>query len=156
MGREVRKVPPTWEHPKDERGNFIPLLEGFSADAKSWDEEAAAWARGEFPSYADEKDKLLSFEDWSGKRPIPENYMPEWPAEEATHFQMYETCSEGTPISPVMSSPEELARWLTDTGASAFGSLTASYEKWLRVCQGGYASSAVVVGGNLTSGVEGL
>ena len=25
MGREVRKVSPNWEHPKDGNGNFVPL-----------------------------------------------------------------------------------------------------------------------------------
>ena len=43
------------------------------------------------------------------------------PIEERTHYQMYETCTEGTPISPVMETPENLARWLADNGASAFG-----------------------------------
>ena len=26
MGRQVRMVPAKWEHPKDERGDYIPLL----------------------------------------------------------------------------------------------------------------------------------
>lgn len=70
---------------------------------------------------------------------------------------MYETTSEGTPISPAFTSPEELARWLTDTGASAFGKDTATYEQWLRVCQGGYAPSAIYTSdGGLQSGVAAL
>jgi len=67
---------------------------------------------------------------------------------------MYETTSEGTPISPAFETPEALARWLTDTGASAFGKSTAPYEAWLSVCNGGYAPSLVMVGGELISGVE--
>lgn len=156
MGREVRRVPAGWQHPKDGRGQFKPLLTGFTRWLKEWDDEAAAWARGEFPSCIGEDSKKLSYEEYSGGRPVKEDYMPEWPAEEATHFQMYETCTEGTPISPVMDSPEALARWLTDNEASAFGSLTASYEAWLRVCQGGFAPSAIVADGRLTSGVEGI
>lgn len=81
----------------------------------------------------------------------------QWSAEEATHYMMYETTSEGTPISPDFSTPEELARWLADTGASAFADQTASYEGWLRVARGGYACSAVSVGGgSLVSGVDAL
>lgn len=28
MGREVRRVPAEWQHPKDERGRYIPLFDG--------------------------------------------------------------------------------------------------------------------------------
>ena len=73
----------------------------------------------------------------------------------ATHFMMYKTCSEGTPISPAFATPEELAHWLADTGASSFGRMTSPYEAWLRVCQGGYAPSAVYDSQHgLRSGVE--
>lgn len=58
-------------------------------------------------------------------------------------FQMWETTSEGSPISPVFPTAEALARWLADTNASAFGGEGATYEQWLRVCGGGYAPSAV-------------
>jgi len=50
---------------------------------------------------------------------------------------MWETTSEGSPISPVFESPEKLARWLADTGASAFGSQTATYEEWLSMIHDG-------------------
>jgi len=71
-------------------------------------------------------------------------------------YQMWETTSEGSPISPVFATPEELARWLVDNEASAFGSQTGSYEGWLRVCGGGFAPSAVMCGGMLASGVDGI
>lgn len=38
--------------------------------------------------------------------------MPQWPKHERTHVQMYEACTEGTPVSPVLESPEALRRWL--------------------------------------------
>lgn len=159
MGREVRMVPPDWQHPKNERGNFIPLFDGagFESAAKEWDEEAAKWMRGEFPDYADDENKKLPYDEWAGERPDADNYMPDWPQSDRTHYMMYETTSEGTPISPAFSTPEELARWLADTGASAFGGSTASYEGWLRVAKGGYAPSAVFTPkGGLQSGVDAL
>ena len=55
--------------------------------------------------------------------------------------------NEGTPISPVMESPEALAHWLADNNASAFAGMTATYEQWLRTIQRGFAVSAVSVGG---------
>lgn len=76
---------------------------------------------------------------WGGDIPSPPNpkhYMPDWPAEQRTHYMMYEDTSEGTPISPAFATPEELARWLVDNNASAMGDDTASYEDWLRVARG--------------------
>lgn len=159
MGREVRRVPANWQHPKDERGRFIPLFDGadYERRASDWDEGAAKWARGEFPDYAGEESKKLTYEEWKGERPKAEDYMPNWPDSERTHYMMYEDTSEGTPISPAFATPEELARWLADAGASAFGSSTASYEAWLRVAEGGYAPSAVYTPEHgLQSGVEAL
>jgi hypothetical protein len=43
----------------------------------------------------------------------PEEFMPNWPIDQRTHLMMYETCTEGTPISPAFETPEELALWLT-------------------------------------------
>lgn len=161
MGREVRRVPADWQHPKDERGNYIPLMDGatFAGRVRDWDKEAAKWARGEFPEYASEGSRKLTYAEWSGERPVEADYMPRWSPEEATHLMMYEDTSEGTPISPAFATPEELARWLVDNNASAFGSSTASYEGWLRVARGGYAPSAIYSpppATGIVSGVDGL
>ena len=48
-------------------------------------------------------------------------------------FQMWETVSEGSPISPVFESPEFLAKWLADTNASSFGRMTCTYGQWLKM-----------------------
>jgi len=70
---------------------------------------------------------------------------------------MYETTSEGSPISPPMESPEALARWLVDNRASAFGNETATYEDWLDMIRGpGWAPTAVRIGGELQSGVKAM
>lgn len=70
-------------------------------------------------------------------------------------WQMWENVSEGSPISPVFETPEELARWLTDEEASSFADRTATYEQWLRMIKGrGFASSAVLGLEGLKSGVE--
>lgn len=59
-----------------------------------------------------------------------------------------------SPISPVFRTPEELARWLADTGASAFGTLTSTYDQWLKMIKSGQAPSAVFCGDKIYSGVE--
>jgi hypothetical protein len=161
MGREVRRVPQDWQHPKDNGGHYAPLHGGSaSLDQAKWDEGAAQWARGFRDDWKggwkalDGGEGAATFAEWYGDRPVASDYMPDWPASERTHWQMYESTTEGTPISPVMDSPESLARWLADNGASAFGSSTASYESWLATCQSGYSVGLVHNGTDLVSGVE--
>lgn len=77
--------------------------------------------------------------------PMFESDMPSWSKEEKTHIMMYETCSEGTPLSPVFDDDEKLARWLTDNKVSWFGDITATYEQWLQVCKDGYGGGLVII-----------
>jgi hypothetical protein len=167
MGRQIRMVPNGWQHPKDRKGNYIPLLQGpFSKTLAEWDEEAAAWDRGEVLDYSTwparrtfkpkEKSALEceSFKDWDGERPVESEYMPEFPAGSATMLVMYEDTSEGTPISPAFATPEELARWLADNGASAFSDMTATYDQWLATCKAGWSVGMVLANGRMMSGVE--
>lgn len=159
MGREVRKVPADWVHPMA-YGKLKPLFEGaeYQSSVDFWDDECAKWKAGWRPNYCTDPEHIvMTYEQYSGQRPHRDNYMPNWPIWERTHFMMYETTSEGTPISPAFPTPEELAQWLVDNNASAFGGMTASYEGWLRAAQGGVACSMVVTGdGVMVSGVEAL
>jgi hypothetical protein len=160
MGRELRMVPRGWEHPKDEKGKYIPLLAGsYSERIKAWDEENEQWQKGFHSDYhggwkpKEEKYKDVSFNEWGGLRPLKENYMPEWTMEGAVMLVMYEDTSEGTPISPAFETPEELAYWLANNGASAFGAMTASYEEWLITIKKGYAVGAIMDSRGFRSGV---
>lgn len=37
MGREVRRVPENWEHPRNEKGDYIPLFyRSFAEDDERW------------------------------------------------------------------------------------------------------------------------
>ena len=146
MGREVRMVPENWQHPKDHLGRYIPLFGRSESDFKQavadWDEGAEKWAQGLrsdplgawIPLTGEEIGKPYSW--WDGLRPDPADYMPFWAESERTHLMMYEDTTEGTPISPAFSTPEALARWLADNNASMFARMGASYEDWLRICEG--------------------
>ena len=46
-------------------------------------------------------------------------------------YQLWETTTEGSPMSPAFETPEELAHWLEDNKASTFGTETANYNQWL-------------------------
>lgn len=140
MGREVRKVPANWEHPKDEMGRYIPLYDNFVNDMKQFFGRVSSNGLSEALEYY-------------GGSPKFSKYMH--PEGERTHYMMYETTSEGTPISPAFATPEELARWLADTGASAFGSLTATYQDWLSTTKHGSAVGLVYTPSTgVVSGVE--
>ena len=93
------------------------------------------------------------------QRPDPDDYMPDFSAvpDDAMGVAMYETTSEGTPISPAFRTPEGLAEWLAVSRATTFGNATATSEEWLPVCRGGWAPTAVVTsGGRLLSGVAAM
>lgn len=164
MSREVRRVPANWKHPKDERGHLIPLYgDSFSKRAAEWDEKATQWDKGFHRFYGGEwrpkePSQTGTFEEYDGSRPQGHEYMPDWPEAERTHYQMYETVTEGTPISPVMETPEALARWLADNNGNAGAYRTATYEQWLVMIQGdGWAPSLVnIQGKSIVSGVEAL
>lgn len=162
MSREVRRVPANWEHPKNDHGVYIPLFDrDYATDAANWDEAAEKWKQGLRDDFSGgwipigPETNSETYEEWAGTRPDPKDYMPKWAPEERTHIQMYETTSEGTPISPVMTNEEDLARWLVDNNASAFGRQRATYEEWLAMIQRGHSVASFVAqpGLGLISGV---
>ena len=120
MSREIRKIPFWWQHPKDENGQYVPLLENYKDHVK----ENLSEGLSTFPDHRD--------------------YMPDFTGFDCDMFVMYETCSEGTPISPPLPSEEALARWLAENEASAFAFETATYEQWLAMIKAGSSCSAVV------------
>lgn len=153
MGREVRRVPADWQHPKIEKPNYRdccvetsyqPMFDRpFKSAMEEWYAAWQAWERGERPDYCTGDSAKLQYWEWDNPPPDPAYFRPDWPEAERTHLMMYEDTSEGTPISPAFATPEELARWLADNGASSFGSSTASYEDWLVIARGGWAPDMV-------------
>lgn len=115
MGREIRKVPPNWSHPTKQYGcevGFHPMFDETYADALREHEEA----RAKF----DPEKEGCTFEEYHGEAPDPAYYRPFEDAE-ATWVQMYETVSEGTPVTPPFATPEELVEHLVAEGESLAG-----------------------------------
>jgi hypothetical protein len=92
---------------------------------------------------------------WSSEaeKAAAENWEPtEPPAGEG--WQLWETVSEGSPISPVFATAEELARWLTAQDDNGLDGST-TYDQWMAFLQGpGWAPSMVISGGRVMSGVQ--
>jgi hypothetical protein len=154
MGREVRRVPKGWEHPKEERYGkewFKPLIDNdFPTAAKEWWDSAVAWRNGthhDLRVKPELREKYPYFWQWHGNPPDEEYHRPAWTDDERTCFQVYENVSEGTPVSPVFETKEALIGWLvkdqgmTQEGAAAFA-------------EGGYCPSMIISGGNLYSGFQ--
>lgn len=124
MGREIRRVPPNWEHPKKEynryvRGTYQTVMEYKPMHdqpfAPAMDEWYATWKSWETDPEGRAKHDCDYFE-WNGSPPDPEYYRPDWPEGSATWYQAYQTVSEGSPVTPPFATPEELVDYLVKNG----------------------------------------
>lgn len=112
MGREIRRVVPNWQHPKNTEGYYIPLHYDFQKALRYYQKEKQRWDN-KLVAY---QENYPTFEAYMGTPPDPKKYMPVWTTDQATAYQIYETISEGTPVSPVCASREELIDWLVNVG----------------------------------------
>ena len=115
-------VPPNWDHPQVIRRNgqlgYQPMYDrSFEDAAREWKEEFAKWQAGERPSYytLDEGDPVPEFWEWHGMPPEREYYQT-WDDKDATWYQVWETVSEGTPVSPPFATNGELIEYLVANG----------------------------------------
>jgi hypothetical protein len=148
MSRTLRKVPPNYQHPKvcDRRGveAFRPMYDQTWADAvREWKDGYAAWERGEHPQFH------AGGEFWEFYAPPgdPDDYRT-FTDDEATWFCVYETVSEGTPVTPPFATAAELVDYLTTHGD--FGRQQYGEPPWTRAnaeafIKAGWMPSAWVV-----------
>ena len=73
---------------------------------------------------------------------------PAWDEAERTHYQLYNTVSEGTPLSDPCESPEALARWLVENreyNHKKYPDLypARTYEQWMKFIGVGWAMSGM-------------
>lgn len=140
MGREVRRVPLNWEHPKDNNGDYIPLFDReYHAAAREWIDNLMAWERGERPEGAAD---CCYYWEWTGAPPEPDydggTYrIRAWTPEEAVGFQLYETTTEGTPLSPIFASLDEVCVWAAEH-ATTFADWTATVDEWRQMLGAGF------------------
>jgi hypothetical protein len=85
------------------------------------------------------------YADYCGEPPAlpnPDDYMPtgEW-------YQLFQTVSEGTPLSPPFETPEELVDWLSNN--KDFWGATWSREAAIDMVGAGYTPSMVMSGGKI-------
>lgn len=126
MGREIRKVIPNWEHPKKDYPNYQtqrmepgyrPLYDcSYREASEEWRKGFAEWEGGERQAQFADDGKDYEFWDWESMPPNKEYYRPDWKPEEMTWVQIYETVSEGTPVTPPFATRAELVDYLVANG----------------------------------------
>lgn len=150
MGREIRQVPADWEHPRNNREELLPLydesfeeaFEQWMADYENWMQgnwDLIEWGPGPDSEYA--VSNAREFTEYMGRSPEPDHYRPLWKEEDRTHYQLYETVSEGTPLSPVFATLAELGEWMVATPDPVWG--RRNPEAVAAFLGTGYASSMV-------------
>ena len=118
MGREIRRVPPNWEHPKAENGNYMVMHDhDFDTAFQEWIAGYELWKKGGHPEQLDDPERYTDCEywEWEGNPPNPDYCRPAF-KEEPTWYQVYETVSEGTPVTPPFETKEELVDYLVEHG----------------------------------------
>lgn len=122
MGREIRRVPPNWEHPKRDNGSYQPMYDHSASDRfAQWLEDFENFKAKEMDEVCreygyDPRDAYAAFCEYDGGPPDHEYCRPNWDESEAMWIQVYETVSEGTPVSPPFETPEELIDYLVKNG----------------------------------------
>jgi len=58
--------------------------------------------------------------------------MFERPRDDLTHLMLYESTTEGTPLSPALETIEQIAEWAAEN-ATTFAHFRASKEEWLEM-----------------------
>jgi hypothetical protein len=163
MGREIRRVPKGWEHPRGERGLFVPLHdEDYGTAISEWIDNHQKWLRGEHEDQIADpalKSQYQYFAQWAGGPPNVAEYRQRWESEPVC-YQLYENVSEGTPVSPVFETPEALIDYLVANGdfwdQQRGEGRTYSRPAAENVVHGGYAPSLVIGNGQVMHGAEGI
>lgn len=150
LSRGIRRVPLDYEHPKKQRydfksmtyvEDFQPVFDGFYVPTvREWLTNWELWQRGEHPDQADPDHAKYTFEEWDGNGPDPDFYYPgeAWPEDAEMGICMYESVTEGTPISRVYPDTPEGRRAMAEQIAGEDTSITSSMSvsDWLEVIEG--------------------
>jgi len=135
--------------------NCYPIMTAiYNMVGVPWEEEPCTWnEKGWREDYLFGKCHACS---GSGRDPtMDEEAYEEWSEyepPEGTGYQLWETVSEGSPVSPVMPTAEAMIEWMVENGDGNYPVSREAAEKF--VLGSGWAPSMVAVGGKLTTGVE--
>ena len=157
MGRELRRVVPNWEHPKMPNGKYQPMYNENIIDSL---EERMKDIKNFINKKGDDYEHYDNFKEFLIDQNLVnidiDYYEPaELIDEEKTWFQIYETVSEGTPISPPFETVAELIEWMaTNKDYWDYQWTREQVENFIN--SGGNAPSLISKNGSFVKGYEQL
>ena len=128
MGRELKRVPLDFDYPlyRVWYGYFMNSIGTcHSTNNKDYCEQCRKMA--EIKGVEFESHGCPNYEKYFGEVIDKLRELCEVP--EGEGYQLWETTSEGSPVSPVFKTLDELCAWCEDN-ATTFGSYKASKEEW--------------------------
>ncbi len=153
MGREVRRVPENWEHPRwtkdnchrrDLIGEFRPCFdETYEHAAEEWLKNLAEFEPTEYCKYYWEYDHT----------PDEETHRPAFESD-PTWYQLYETVSEDRPVTPPFATEEELIDWLATHGDYWERGPVPTRKQASALVKSGYGPSMMVIDGRALNTYE--
>lgn len=145
----------------DDHGRLLPIFdENYLEALNKWWAEHRLFQEGKHPDQLagslSDSPKIKYFAQWHGDPPAVDTYRF-YRDEECTHFQFYETVTEGTPLSPVFETLQQLEDWMVAVGECAGTEYAKKYsrEGAKAFCASGWAPSFVLTPATgIISGVE--
>lgn len=131
MGRKLKRVPLDFNYPLKRVWygyfmNSIPTC--LSTDEKDYCEQCKKMA--EIKGVEIDSCGCPNYEKYFGE--VLDKLMELCEVPEGEGLQLWETTSEGSPVSPVFATLDELCAWCEEN-ATTFGSFTASKDEWKRM-----------------------
>jgi len=159
MGKEIRRVPPNWEHPRKDNGDFQVMFDKNFDEAKTeYHKNHTLWKEGKHP---DQKIIGNTDQDWDEWDSEPDQkYYHSFNKKDATWYQVYETVSEGTPVTPPFKTKEEIINYLVihgdfwDQGARGKGGWGREAAK--KFVESEWALSGVFINGEIKTARDGI
>lgn len=147
MGHELRRVPVGWKHPRDHNGNYKPL---YDVTYRQRCEEFIQRMEALLPVGEINEDIMGEIEDAASIASDLVRCRPEWPEDAIMGYCVYENVSEGTPVSPVFETLQEVLNWL-------IGEYDVPPESAVKFIEWGHAPSFMMYdSGDVQRGIDAL
>lgn len=137
MGRELKRVPLDFDYPLNKvwYGYFMNTITTCHSTNHEYCEQCKRMAeiKGvKITSYG-----CPDFEDYF--KEINEKLKELCEVPKGEGYQLWETTSEGSPVSPVFDTLEKLCEWCEEN-ATTFASFRVSKEEWMQMLDGGFVA----------------
>jgi hypothetical protein len=110
MAREIRKVPPNWEH--------YTIHSPYVTAMEEWIDQHYQWLEYIHPDQHNADNIPEYYAEWFGPPPDPQNYPAEWSEGELTWWQVHALTGStlGSAVSPPFETQSELVEYLVKNG----------------------------------------